>query len=332
MCEEGCNEIEMKRKRKLFKKSEKLVILLFSVVAALLFAQVLSLYSDKKAEVRATTELKVKSAKPVEDKGQRKQENPETIEKSLTKVEKEQPKQEKKSTKPTAPARKQKQSEKVDKPGETPVTVPPTKATTDTTNKKVAYLTIDDGPSNVEDEILDLLAAYNAKATFFMLEPNMRKYPDALKRIVNDGHAVGLHGVSHDAKKFYRSKGSVLNEMNTARQTLEQITDVRATLIRTPYGSSPRMTPAYKQAVAENGYKLWDWNVDSQDWKYTNGRFVQNAITQVQTVSSRGEAPIILIHSKPTTLKHLRGLLDYLVKQGYSLEPLNDTMEPYQLK
>lgn len=316
-------------KRKLFNKVEKLVISIFSVVAIVLFVQVISLYSDKRAEVRATTGDHVKNEQALEKMQQAESKK---IEDPLSKEKEQQKQTEREQEKPTV-SKERTDEEKADKHKQVSKEEP-LKAQTDkkqTDKRKVAYLTIDDGPSDVEHEILDLLAEYDATATFFMLEPPMRKYPDAVKRIVDDGHVAALHGVTHDAKKFYRSKDSVLQEMNTAQKTLEDLTGVQSTLIRTPYGSSPKMTPAYKQAVEENGYQLWDWNVDSRDWKYTNGAYVQHSIEQIEYVASRGEDPVILIHSRRTTLEHLPKLLDYLVEQGYSLKGLDDSMETYVL-
>ncbi len=318
----------MRSKKKLFKQSEKVVILLFLMVACVLSVQVLFLYFDKQAEVRATSEKHYEqvAAENIDrekaDKEQAKQLD--VKEKAV------QSKSDKSSEQNSPTKAPPNDSQNAVKKSDENDTTEKTKA--QTKHEKVAYLTIDDGPSDVEDEILDLLAKYDAKATFFMLEPNIRKYPDAVKRIVEDGHAVGLHGVSHNAEKFYRSEQSVLQEMNQTQKAVEKITGVRATLIRTPFGSSPGMTPQYKQAVKNKGYQLWDWNVDSRDWKDTNRRFVQNSISQIEKLASRGEDPIILIHSKRTTLNHLSELLDYLKGQDYVLEALDETMEPHQLQ
>lgn len=306
-----------------------MIILLFTMVACLLTVQVLFLYFDKKAEVRATSEkhyTQVAAENIDREKAGQEQATQHDVKEKTAQSKSDKPSQQNSPTdSPTKDNQEAvKASDEKDKA---------TKSNTknNTKNKKVAYLTIDDGPSDVEDEILDLLEKYNAKATFFMLKSNIRKYPDAVKRIVEDGHAVGLHGVTHNAEKFYRSEQSVLQEMNQTQKAVEKITGVRATLIRTPFGSSPGMTPEYKQAVKASGYQLWDWNVDSRDWKYTNRRFVENSISQIEEVASRGEDPIILIHSKETTLNHLPELLDYLKGQGYELEALDETMEPHQL-
>lgn len=193
---------------------------------------------------------------------------------------------------------------------------------------KVAYLTFDDGPTEATKELLDLLLQYEVKATFFMLDGNVKQHPDLVKRMKEEGHALGIHGVSHDRKKFYRSKDSVLSELDQAKRTIQDITGEIPKLIRTPYGSYPGMKPSYKEAVAQAGYILWDWNVDSNDWKYRNHRMIDTTISQIQSLEKKNEAPIILMHDRPRTVKYVEELLAYLTEQGYNLEPLNETIEP----
>lgn len=313
----------MKKERKLFSFWEKIVVFTLSLMVIFLIVQVASLYNDRKIEVSATEDRSVKHEQVdkhidlAETKNNEKKEKKQEKQETDTNDELKQNVQENKND-----GNKQKSNVKTAKAQQEQKQTPP---------KKVAYLTIDDGPTEVEHELLDLLASYNAKATFFMLEPYMKKYPDAVKRIVDEGHVPALHGVTHNAKKFYRSKETVLQEMNQAQKTLEKLTGYRATLIRTPYGSSPKMTPEYKQAVKDSGYQLWDWNVDSRDWKYTDGSFVEYSIQQIEKLAEKGEDPIILLHSKRSTVEHLPKLLDYLVEQGYSFEVLDASLEPYQL-
>ncbi|MFT4413823.1 polysaccharide deacetylase family protein [Fredinandcohnia humi] len=196
---------------------------------------------------------------------------------------------------------------------------------------RAVYLTFDDGPHKVSVEILALLEKYNAKATFFMLDNNIKQYPDAVKEMVNKGHSVGLHGVTHDKKKFYQSSQSVVGEMNQTKQTIFEITGVETDLIRTPFGSSPHMTDGYKQAVAAQGYKLWDWNIDSRDWQFRDGRYVDSVIEQLNKLNRVNEPIVILLHERPETLQHLPRLLDYLTQQGYEFKALDSSMHPIQL-
>lgn len=194
----------------------------------------------------------------------------------------------------------------------------------------VVYLTFDDGPSHVTDDLLQLLDQYDVEATFFMLEPRMKKYAQSVAAIVHHGHGVGVHGVTHDRKKFYASSQSVLSEMAQAQQALKEITGVNSALIRVPYGSVPFMKPEYLTAVEEHGFILWDWNVDSRDWYFRDKRYVAHVIKQVEQVLKRNESPVILLHDLEETYHHLPELLDYFKEKGHVLAKITPDMEPVQ--
>ncbi|MBC5635279.1 polysaccharide deacetylase [Ornithinibacillus sp. BX22] len=208
------------------------------------------------------------------------------------------------------------------------VTEEPVKSIADETGK-VVYLTFDDGPSSVSDEILDTLDQFNAKATFFMLEPAMKQYPEAVRRTVKDGHAVGLHGVTHNKDIFYKSEQSALGEMKTAQDTLESISGVHSSLIRTPYGSIPYLTDSFREVFDQNGFKLWDWNVDSSDWSLSKDEYVKNVISQVEKLENDGITPVILMHDRGETAHHLSTLLQYLQEQGFQTKVIDEHIQAY---
>ena len=86
-------------------------------------------------------------------------------------------------------------------------------------DKKVAYLTFDDGPSPVTESILDTLKQEKIKATFFVL--NYSKSNEKLiKRIVKEGHTIGIHGYSHDYAKIYKSKNAFLNNVYSLQEKI----------------------------------------------------------------------------------------------------------------
>ncbi|WP_142255407.1 polysaccharide deacetylase family protein [Bacillus sinesaloumensis] len=196
---------------------------------------------------------------------------------------------------------------------------------------RAVYLTFDDGPHKVSKDILALLDEYDAKATFFMLDNNIKNYPDAVKEMVSKGHSVGLHGVTHDKHKFYQSSKSVIGEMEQTQQTVQELTGIETDLIRTPFGSAPHMTDAYKDAVEASGYKMWDWNIDSRDWQFRDSRYVDSVIDQLNKLNRVNEPIVILLHERPETLEHLPKLLNYLKEQGYELKALESSMHPIQL-
>ncbi len=162
------------------------------------------------------------------------------------------------------------------------------------------------------DEIIALLEQYQFKATFFMLEGNIKRYPDAVNHMVDNGHAIGIHGVTHDSSQFYASEASVLAELDQTRQTIKEITGLDIFLMRTPYGSKPGMTEAYKQAVFDEGYLMWDWTIDSKDWYYKDARLVSSVIEQITEKIKQNQPLVILLHEKRETLEQLPSLLDYL--------------------
>ncbi|WP_028392402.1 polysaccharide deacetylase family protein [Bacillus cihuensis] len=196
---------------------------------------------------------------------------------------------------------------------------------------KVVYLTFDDGPHPVSLDILNLLKKYDAKATFFMLEPNMRKHPEAVKAMVREGHAVGVHGVTHDVSKVYHSPESFVSEMKQAIGCVWELTGVETKLVRAPYGSKPYITPPFKAAADQEKFLLWDWNIDSLDWKLRNGEYVQKVQQKMAQLTGK-EPLLVLLHEKPSTLDHLERLLKYYHDNDYEMRPLNHSMSPLQLK
>ena len=71
--------------------------------------------------------------------------------------------------------------------------------------EKVAYLTFDDGPSNLTLPLLDVLDRYGVKATFFLVGKTGEEDRKAMREIVQRGHAIGVHSYSHDYQKIYAS-------------------------------------------------------------------------------------------------------------------------------
>jgi peptidoglycan/xylan/chitin deacetylase (PgdA/CDA1 family) len=198
--------------------------------------------------------------------------------------------------------------------------------------EKTIYLTFDDGPHRVSNQILTLLDEYDAKATFFMLDGNMKEYPEAVKKMAQDGHSLGAHGVTHDKKRIYQSPSTVVAEMNQTLSTIKEITGIDSALIRTPYGSAPHMKEPYKKAVADKGYLMWDWNIDSKDWFYRDKRLISNTISQIENHTKKQEPIVILLHEREETLAQLPALLKYLKEKNYDFRPLNPDMVPIHLK
>jgi len=194
--------------------------------------------------------------------------------------------------------------------------------------EKAIYLTFDDGPTNVTQELLDILEDYQMRATFFMIGPNIKEYPEVVKRMQKDGFALGLHGITHDVKKIYSNESAPTKEMIENQGILEDVTGIRTELIRLPYGSFPYLSEAMRYVLDQNNFKVWDWNVDSFDWKYRNEQYVQQTISGIQSMEQSGVSPVVLLHDTNETIKYLPKLLSYIKEQGYETKILTNDMPP----
>ncbi|OWA34176.1 hypothetical protein B9G55_17795 [Saccharibacillus sp. O16] len=198
------------------------------------------------------------------------------------------------------------------------------------TSSKPIYLTFDDGPTAHTNELLDILDQYGAHGTFFMLGPGISAYPKSVQRLVKEGNAAGLHGMTHVKSKFYASPASALREMTQDNDALYKAAGIKTNLIRTPYGSKPYFTQKYRDKVLTSGFHLWDWNVDSEDWKYPGDhqKVINSILKQVDQQERQGVVPVVLMHDQKATLKVLPQVLKTLKAEGYSFEVIEQNTKP----
>ena len=188
---------------------------------------------------------------------------------------------------------------------------------------KFAYITIDDGPSKYTNQILDILDKNDVKATFFMINRNMNTYKDEVKRIQQEGHGAGFHSVSHDVKTLYKTPQSTLEEFSICRNTFEEITGETSNLIRIPYGSKPNTPEESYKILVENGFLVWDWNLDTEDWKSTTDNIVSNVLLN----GRNKDELVLLVHEKEQTVEALDGIIMILKERGYKILPITEEKE-----
>ncbi|MEH7075104.1 polysaccharide deacetylase family protein [Neobacillus drentensis] len=189
---------------------------------------------------------------------------------------------------------------------------------------KVVYLTFDDGPNRYTPKILDILKKKQAHATFFMIEGNIKRNPNTVRRMINEGNYPALHSVSHDVRKLYRgSSKNVALEMEKTRQTLLRVAKFNSKLTRAPYGSKPYMKKPFRDALAKKGFKMWDWDIDTLDWKYNRTRPTMITSRVKSGLKGKKGPIVILFHDSRGTAQQLPIIIDYLRKKGYKLEVYN---------
>ena len=192
------------------------------------------------------------------------------------------------------------------------------------TPEKIAYITIDDGPSKYTSEILDILDSNNVKGTFFMLNNNMILHKEEINRMIKEGHGVGFHGVSHDINELYKTETSSLEEFETCNKTLYEISGKTSKLIRLPYGSKPYTPQENYDSLIKNDYLIWDWTLDTQDWKSSTDQIVSNILYY----GREREEIVILMHEKEQTVKALNDTIKILKERGYTILPITENISP----
>lgn len=199
---------------------------------------------------------------------------------------------------------------------------------------KTAYLTFDDGPSSNTFEILDILKDLNVRATFFVVGSAItREREDALRRMINEGHTIGIHTYSHICNKIYCSVERFLDDYNTVNQQIYDITGKRVNIYRFPWGSNNGYTKGIKDTLIDEmrrrGFACYDWNVDSND---SVGRPTAYSIRRnIEKDLGAHDYPIILMHDSDIhdlTVQTLPGIIDMIRDKGYVFDTLNNR-QPY---
>jgi peptidoglycan/xylan/chitin deacetylase (PgdA/CDA1 family) len=121
---------------------------------------------------------------------------------------------------------------------------------------KRCALTFDDGPSPATAAVLDILASERVPATFFVLGANAERHPALVRRARDEGHAVGIHGMSHD--KLAGAPAEVIERQVTdVRRVLAHIGVTPASVYRTPHGYK---SGGVFEVARRHGLTLWAWS------------------------------------------------------------------------
>ena len=197
------------------------------------------------------------------------------------------------------------------------------------TEAKRVYLTFDDGPSIYTGQILDILAANHVKATFFVIGRD-EEYYDYYKRIVDEGHTIGMHSYTHVYQDLYESKESFGNEITMLQDLIYRVTGVKSTIFRFPGGSSNQVSQlpieTYISYLNENGITYYDWNALSGD-AVTSGLSPEQLVSNIMNDVEKNQDSIVLMHdlqTTHTTVESLQLLIDTLKSEGYEILPIDE--------
>jgi polysaccharide deacetylase family sporulation protein PdaB len=183
-------------------------------------------------------------------------------------------------------------------------------------DQKVVSLSFDAAWGNEDtQQLIDILAKYQVKATFFVVGEWVDKYPESVKALADAGHEVMNHSNDH-AHFNSLSADEIVANINTCSDKIEAITGVRPTLFRPPYGEYDDHVIS---AVRGMGLQPIQWDVDSLDWKEISASEITQRVTsRVQSGS------IVLFHNAAIhTPEALPCVIEALLQEGYSFLPVS---------
>jgi peptidoglycan/xylan/chitin deacetylase (PgdA/CDA1 family) len=198
---------------------------------------------------------------------------------------------------------------------------------------RYAYLTFDDGPSRNTSQILDILSEFQIKGTFFVVgneilnndHLNIEEASSILKRILAEGHFIGLHSMTHDQRRLYWSANAPQNFYNEMRELQSLIYNLtggfETNLYRAPYGILYSFTDEHITKMTGSNLRGWDWNIDTLDWRL---RSVEETLEKVKSDMKDNGNPnnaIILFHENNFSLTALPYVIEHFMELGYAFLP-----------
>ncbi len=200
-------------------------------------------------------------------------------------------------------------------------------------NPKTIYLTFDDGPGPYTAELLDLLARYDVKATFFVTALNS-DYEDMIGRAYNEGHSIAVHTYSHDYRKLYSSEKAFFEDFNAMEDVIYRQTGEYTKLCRFPGGSSntvsqfnPGIMSRLVGIMNDMGYKYFDWNVDSDDagvTKWADGVYA-NVIKGCRETFGYGYSMVLQHDVKDYSVAAVESIINWGLSNGYDFAAIDMT-------
>lgn len=192
--------------------------------------------------------------------------------------------------------------------------------------EKVVYLTFDDGPGVHTKRLLEILDQYNVKATFFVVGNNK----EMMHQIVTRGHSIGIHSVTHNYRQIYASRDAYFADLEQMQKNILDATGVKTTLVRFPGGSSNTVScfndgimTTLTQAVEEEGFQYFDWNVDSNDAGGAKDRktVYSNVINGIQ----QHNISVVLQHdTQGFSVDAVEDIIQWGLANGYTFLPLTE--------
>jgi peptidoglycan/xylan/chitin deacetylase (PgdA/CDA1 family) len=197
------------------------------------------------------------------------------------------------------------------------------------------YLTFDGSPCTNTDSILDVLSDYGVKATFFVTGDESDEAKEIYKRIVDEGHTLGMHSYSNQYSTIYASTDAFTEDLDKLSDYLYEVTGEQSIYYRFPGGSSNEISNVgmaeFVRILNEKGITFYDWNVSGGDTSsdYTTDDIVTNVTEGV----THYKTSVVLLHdgdNKSTTVEALGPLIEALESMDARILPIDENTNVIQ--
>lgn len=184
---------------------------------------------------------------------------------------------------------------------------------------KCLSLTFDAAWGNEDTQtLIDILARYEVKATFFVVGFWAEKYPESVRALYEAGHEVMTHSDDH-AHFNQLTHQQIVDNLNAGCDKIEAVTGVRPTLFRAPYGEYNDLVV---QTAEDLGLTTIQWDVDSLDWKDLPAGEISRRVTE-----SARDGSIVLFHNAALhTPEALPEIIETLLSRGYRIVPVSELL------
>lgn len=197
---------------------------------------------------------------------------------------------------------------------------------------KVVYLTFDDGPDPENTlAVLAILKENQIKGTFFVVGTQVEKYPDVLRRVYAEGHAIGNHSYNHIYRDLYQSPASYLAQLYRTDDIIKKELGARPRISRAPGGSAGSFTKAYWDKLKDDGYIEVGWNISSGDASAAKAEQIFANIRYQFEQKFLWNHAIVLMHDgrgHGETVKALPRIIKLFKEQGFEFRVINAETPP----
>ena len=197
------------------------------------------------------------------------------------------------------------------------------------------YLTFNSVPGDNTNDILDVLAQHNVKATFFVVGSEAEGAAEVYQRIVNEGHTIGMHSYSNQYSLIYSSTKAFKEDYVKLSDYLYELTGTRSKFYRFPGGSGNEISNVnmaeFVHILNQEQISYFDWNVSAGD--AANSYTVEDVQKNVLDGVAKYKTSVVLLHdseNKSTTVEALGSLIQTLQSQGAVILPIDENTNVIQ--